>query len=165
MKNKITLTYFTAILFIFSSPDKMHAQAIAPYLFGQNAWMPGTIGGTPYTAHNYNGSLSTHWQDVQDSRCVSVRIGGDAYDCEAPAFTYVTGPPTTAQLLTLINDIQTHGGEPIVQIAYGDGNATNGALTSTQAGALVYAINVTNISSIQRKVKYWSIGNEPDLYT
>jgi hypothetical protein len=164
MKNKITLTCFSAILFIFLPPGKIHAQAIAPYLFGQNAWMPGTIGGTPYTAHNYNGSLSSHWQDVQDSRCVSVRIGGDAYDCDAPLFTYITGSPTTTQLLTLINDIQTHGGEPIVQIAYGGANTTNGALTSTQAGQLVTDINVTYLSSIQRKVKYWSIGNEPDLY-
>ncbi|MFY9310608.1 MAG: hypothetical protein WAQ28_16300 [Bacteroidia bacterium] len=160
------LLFIVLSIFFFNNVHlSVHAQTIAPYLFGQNAWMPGTIGGTPYTAHNYGGSLSSHWQDVQDSHCTSVRIGGIAYDCNAPLFTYVTGPATTAQLLTLINDVQTHGGEPIVQIAYGDAVTANGALSSADAGNLVTAINVTNIGSIQRKVKYWIIGNEPDRYT
>ncbi len=165
---------FTVLSLLLLSCTYLQAQTIAPYLFGQNAWMPGAsnlIGsGTPFIPpYNYGGSLSSHWQDVQDSHCVSVRIGGDAYDNNAgpPNFSPNTGPPTTDQLLALIYDIQNHGGEPIVQIAYGDGNATHGSLTSTQAAQYVTDINIrgVNTGSILRRVKYWSIGNEPDKYS
>jgi len=133
----------------------MKAQTIAPYFFGSNAWMPDSIG-----THKWYGTLANHWQDVKASHCVSVRIGGNGYDQK----TSSGGPPTTHQLLVLIDSIQVNGGEPMVQIDYADGDTTNGALTSTQAGALVTAINVTYLSSIQRKVKYWIIGNEPDKF-
>lgn len=148
MKNT---TLFIAIsLLLFKG---IQAQTISPYLFGQNAWMPDSIGTMP----RY-GQLANNWQKVKDSHCVSVRIGGKGYDKNSVAPN--GGPATTYQLLTLINAIQINGGEPIVQIDYADST-----YTATQAAAVVTAINIANLSSIQRKVKYWTIGNEPDNYT
>jgi hypothetical protein len=143
-------TLFIANYLLLFNCAYLQAQTIAPYLFGQNAWMPDYIG-----SNHLNGQLDNQWQKVKDSRCVSVRIGGIAYDQNDQTITspinYIT------QLCSLINTIQLNGGEPQVQISY-----NNGAFNATQAYNIVTAINVTNLSSIQRKVKYWFIGNEPD---
>jgi hypothetical protein len=145
-----SLLFITLSILLFNLVHlQIQAQPISTYFFGQNAYMPDYIGTT-----HYYGTLDSHWQEVKDSRCVSVRIGGNQYDKDNAH----GGPPTTAQLVALINNIQVNGGEPIVQIDYADGS-----FTSTDAANTVTAINITNLGSIQRKVKYWIIGNEPDL--
>lgn len=141
---------FIVLSILFFNCVFLQAQTISPFLFGQNAWMPASIG----TA-NPGGTLDYHWQDVKDSHCTSVRIGGIGYDHK----TANGGPATTDQLVELINNIYNNGGEPIVQIDYADGS-----FTPTDAQNVVTAINITMVGegTIQRKVKYWSIGNEPD---
>jgi hypothetical protein len=137
---------------MFFSGSNLKAQTIAPYLFGQNAWLTDTIG-TGGTMQYYGGQLKNNWQKVKDSKFTSVRIGGIGYDRYGP---------TVFQLLKLIDSIQINGGEPIVQISNFDNNGIT--YTAAMAGARVTAINVTNIGSLQRKVKYWEISNEPDGY-
>lgn len=147
------LLFITLSILLFSCAYSQ-AQTIAPYFFGQNAWMPDSIG-----THKYYGTLATHWQNVKASHCVSVRIGGIGYDNNSTTSFPASGPPTTHQLLALIDSIQVNGGEPIVQIDYADGT-----YDSLSAANVVTAINITNIASIQRKVKYFIIANEPNNY-
>ncbi len=145
MKNKKTTFFCSIIILTIFLNFQLKSQSISPYLFGQNAWMPQYIDAT-----YYNGQLDSHWQDINDSHCKSVRIGGTAYDVHNPTGYYT-------QLCSLINSIQLNGGEPIVQVSN-----DNGTYTASQAAAIVYAINTTYITSIKRKVKYWVIANEPD---
>ena len=145
MKKKILLIALSLLLL---GSAFLQAQTIAPYFFGQNAWEPDSIG-----SRYWNGTLMNHFQQIKDSHFTSVRIGGKQYDKDSTH----NGPPTTHQLLKLIDSIQLNGGEPIIQVDFADS-----AYTPTQAAAVVTAINVTNLSSIQRKIKYWIIGNEPD---
>ncbi|GAB3986343.1 hypothetical protein GCM10028807_03560 [Spirosoma daeguense] len=116
------------------------AQSISPFLFGQNAWMPHSYGGV-----TFYGKLNELWPVVKESRVKLVRIGGNAIE---------TNRPSSVEYLALVDSIRKIGGEPLIQVAYGGGR-----YTATQAADLVQYINTTH----QRNVRYWSIGNEPNL--
>ncbi len=71
-----------------------------------------------------------------------IRIGGKAYD---------DTPLSDANLLRQVDNIRSIGAEPLIQVSRHKGAAV--------AAATVTYLNVTH----SRGVKFWSIGNEPDL--
>lgn len=112
------------------------AQSISNYLYGQNAWMPSLVSG---------GEL----EDVLDKLEIEdtepfgiIRIGGTRFD---------DNPLTNAQYETLIAGIRSIGAEPLVQVPISQDDQ--------YAANLVTYINITK----GLNVKFWSIGNEPDL--
>jgi uncharacterized membrane protein len=135
------------VLFLVNLP-KSNAQTISPRYFGVNAWMPDTIGDvnncTDPPCIKY-GKLHKHWAKVKDSKAMSVRYGGIAPD---------KNKPTNFQYIRMIDSIRSKGMEPIVQVPF-----YNFRYTAQQAANIVYYINVTR----GKAVKYWIIGNEPNL--
>lgn len=117
-----------------------YAQTISPYLMGQNAWMPKGYGGAVY-----NGQLDGLWPLVKKSKVQMVRIGGNGVEFNMP-----TGP----EYVALIDSIRCIGAEPMVQVSEG-----RGKYTAQQAAATVNYVNKV----MGRNVKYWIIGNEPNL--
>lgn len=84
----------------------------------------------------------TAWSTILNSGVTLVRIGGHTYD---------TTPPSDSWVLHQVDEIRSIGAEPIIQVS-------RFASLQTAVNTLTY-INVTNA----RHVKFWSIGNEPDL--
>ncbi|MDB5268507.1 MAG: hypothetical protein JWP58_1547 [Hymenobacter sp.] len=117
-----------------------HGQAISPYLAGQNAWLPTALGSAVY-----NGQLDYLWPVVKKSKVRMVRIGGNGVNSNLV---------TNAQYIALIDSIRRIGAEPMVQVSEG-----RGRFTATQAAQVVQYVNVTR----GRNIRYWIIGNEPDL--
>ncbi|HEX6086157.1 MAG TPA: fibronectin type III domain-containing protein [Thermoanaerobaculia bacterium] len=125
---------------------------ISAHFFGVNAWMPYQIG-----PHVFYGSLDNHWTNIQNSGAKIMRYGGNGPDQYAdPSWVDPSDPnkSTLKQYLALVNNMQSRGIEPVLQVpVYGTTYDAN------DAAAIVQYINVTHL----KNVKYWSIGNEPDL--
>ncbi|WP_210521711.1 carbohydrate-binding protein [Hymenobacter terricola] len=117
-----------------------HGQTISPYLTGQNAWLPTALG-----TQVYNGSLDSLWPLVKKSKVRMVRIGGNGVNSNLL---------TNQQYISLIDSIRRIGAEPMVQVSEG-----RGRFTAAQAAAAVSYVNIT----MGRNIRYWIIGNEPDL--
>ncbi|HEY0139736.1 MAG TPA: fibronectin type III domain-containing protein [Thermoanaerobaculia bacterium] len=123
--------------------------AISPHFYGVNAWMPYQIG-----AHVYYGSLNNHWSNIDASGATIMRYGGNGVDQHADPLWSNSTTSTLAQYLALVDNMKSRGIEPVLQVpVYG------GAYTTTDAADIVRYINITHA----RNVKYWNIGNEPDL--
>jgi hypothetical protein len=118
----------------------IEAQTIPTNFFGQNAWMPDSIGSV-----NYGGKLHQNWSKVKDSKTTLIRFGGIGVD---------NNKPTNYQYIKMIDSIRANGMEPIIQVPF-----HKYAYTAQQAADIVHYINVTKGKNIQ----YWVIGNEPDL--
>jgi hypothetical protein len=124
------------------------SQVVTSTFYGQNAWMPDTIGdvhNAPEPPVYYAGKLHQNWGNVQAAGTGLVRFGGIAPD---------KNMPTNYQYIRMIDSIRAHGMEPIIQVPF-----CNYRYTAQQAAAIVQYINVTR----GKNIKYWSIGNEPDL--
>jgi len=100
------------------------------------------VGQNAWMDRDYGGQLFKLWPRVQESGVQMMRIGGNAYN---------NTPPSNAQYLEWIDAIRLIGAEPLVQVS--------STLTPTAAADLVRYVNLT----MSRGVKFWSIGNEPDL--
>jgi hypothetical protein len=116
------------------------AQTIPNNFFGQNAWMPDTVGD-----RLLGGKLHKHWGDIRDSKAQIIRFGGIAPDRDRP---------TNFQYIKMIDSVRAKGMEPIIQVSY-----HNGKYSAQQAAQVVQYINGTK----GKNIKYWIIGNEPDL--
>ena len=140
MKN-VKKIFQAAILGLgLSISAQSNAQVIPTNFFGQNAWMPDTIGSV-----NYNGKLHKNWNNIKESKVSMIRFGGIAPD---------NNKPTNFQYIKMIDSVRAKGMEPIIQVPF-----HKGAYTATQAAAIVQFLNVTK----GKNIKYFSIGNEPDL--
>lgn len=141
MKNlkKIFQTSILALGLAISA-DSLNAQSIPSNFFGQNAWMPDTIGSA-----KYYGKLHQSWGKVKDSKASIIRFGGIGPD---------QNMPTNFQYIKMIDSIRAKGMEPIIQVPF-----HNWQYSAAQAAQIVQYINVTKGKNIQ----YWIIGNEPDL--
>jgi hypothetical protein len=118
------------------SPASAGAQAVSPYLFGQNYWMEqGTEGGRP-------GYLQLLWPKVAESGVRLIRIGGNGYNQSFPERPH---------LLSMIAAVRSVGAEPLLQVPR--------AFSAEQAAELVLSLN----GSASTRVGFWSIGNEPLL--
>jgi len=115
------------------------AQTIYPEVFGQNAWMPDSIG-----SNVYNGKLHSVWPKVANSGTRTVRFGGIAADRDDPSFY---------QYLKLVDSLRLHGLEPLMQVPF-----YNNKFTAEHAASIVNYLNIVH----NRNVRYWVIGNEPD---
>lgn len=142
--SKFHLPLFILLIFFTQSTN---AQPISPIFFGQNAWMPDTVGEAkkcrkpPCVLY---GKLHWHWGDIQKSSAQIIRYGGKRMDRNVP---------TKFQYIRIVDSIRTRGMEPILQVSCDKNKYTAG-----QAADIVRYVNVT----MGRKVKYWSIGNEPE---
>lgn len=133
MKKLLILSLLAAM------PAMTKAQTIAPYFFGQNAWMPDTIGSTVYY-----GQLHNKWPQIAESGARLIRFGGIGPDKHMP---------TKHQYLKMVDKIRAHGMEPMLQVPF-----YNGMYNAQQAAEIVKYINVT----MGRNVRYWIVANEPD---
>lgn len=140
MKNIKKICHFTFLILSIVFSFNMKAQVIPAHFFGQNAWMPDTIGKTVLM-----GKLHKHWSDVQASNAVLIRFGGTAPDKDMP---------TDYEYIKMIDSVRAHGMEPMIQVPY-----NKGQYTAQQASDIVRYINQTK----GKNVKYWIIGNEPNL--
>lgn len=131
----ISLLAFSIIGF-----TSVNAQIIPTHYFGQNAWMPYAVG-----QRILGGKLDQHWGAIRDSKAALIRYGGISSDRDMP---------TNAQYIGIIDSIRANGMEPIIQVPF-----YNYKYTAQQAADIVTYINVT----MGRNIKYWVIGNEPDL--
>jgi hypothetical protein len=141
MKNVKRMSHL--ILFILSFlfiSNRSNAQVISPYIFGQNAWMPDTIGTAVY-----GGKLHKKWGQVKDSKATIIRFGGIAPD---------KNKPTKFQYIKMIDSVRAKGMEPMIQVSFHKWEST-----AQQAADMVQYINITK----GKNIKYWIIGNEPDL--
>lgn len=112
-----------------------NAQKISPWLFGQNHWLGNGDEGRV-------GYLQFLWPKVKESGIKSIRIGGNGYNRRFP---------DRPKLTAMIDSIRKIGAEPILQVPE--------TFTAIQAMELVeYYTRPGN-----KKVQYWSIGNEPLL--
>ncbi len=135
-----------AVMLSFCSVQ-FFSQTISSHYFGQNAWMPDTIGSNPCLDPPcvFNGKLDQYWHAVKDSKALLVRFGGTSAD---------KNMPTHYQYIHIIDSIRSNGMEPILQVPF-----YKYRYTSQQAAAIVQYVNIAQ----GKHVKYWSIGNEPDL--
>jgi hypothetical protein len=124
---------------MFASAESQ-AQNISPNFFGQNAWMPDTIGSTLL-----GGKLHENWGKIAASKAQIIRFGGIAPDRDKP---------TNYQYIRMIDSVRAKGMEPIIQVSY-----HNGKYNAQQAAAVVQYLNITK----GKNIKYFIIGNEPDL--
>ena len=125
-----------ALVLAFSTPAAAAAQAVSPYLFGQNYWLEqGSEGGRP-------GYLQLLWPQVTASGVRLVRIGGNAYEHDFPE---------EKRLVAMIAAVRAAGAEPLLQVP--------SRSSAAEAAALVLRLN----ASPATRVRFWSIGNEPLL--
>jgi hypothetical protein len=75
------------------------AQAISPFLLGQNAWMPYWDGG----------DIAYLWDDMKTAGYQTIRIGGNAA---------MTDNKDLAKVIYLIDGVRAAGAEPIVQVPH-----------------------------------------------
>lgn len=147
-RKRFSLQFFFILLTGFFLGHDLSAQSITPVFFGQNAWMPDTIGQASNCTQPpciLYGSLHNKWGKIAESGAGSIRYGGIQVD---------RNMPTHYQYIKVIDSIRAKGMEPIIEVPY-----HNGRYSASQAAALVQYINVTK----GRNIKYWIIGNEPDL--
>lgn len=116
------------------------SQTITKTFFGQNAWMPDSIGSAVY-----KGKLHSNWDKVKDSGAGLIRFGGIGVD---------ENKPTNYQYIKMVDAIRNRGMEPMLQVPF-----ANKKYTPQQAAEIVKYVNITQ----KKNVKYWVIGNEPDL--
>ncbi len=128
------------IILLFLLFQKAKSQNISEEIVGQNAWMPYAIGSSIY-----NGKLDSQWNKMEQSGAKIIRYGGVIVDRDKP---------TNAQYLNIIDSIRSNGMEPVIEIPF-----YNNKYTALQAAEIVEFVNVT----MARNVKYWVIGNEPDI--
>ncbi len=145
---KKTLQFGFLALSLLFSIKSAKSQTISNDFFGVNAWMPDTIGNyfaCPEAPCYFNGKLHKNWQKVKASGATIVRFGGISAD---------RNRPTNFQYIRMIDSIRANGMEPIIQVPF-----YNYRYTAQQAADIVRYINVVK----GKNVKYWIIGNEPNL--
>jgi hypothetical protein len=136
MKGIIMRNLILIAIVVLTLSIRLNAQEISPYLFGQNHWIAQGDEGTRV------GYLHLLWPQVKESGIKSVRIGGNGYNHNLP---------DRQRLTAMIDSIRNIGAEPILQVPE--------EFTAIQAMELVeYYTKLGN-----KKVQFWSIGNEPLL--
>jgi hypothetical protein len=121
---------------------------ISSTAFGQNYW--------DWVDWNNDGVTGlTHTQPLMQAQHLNVvRAGGINNDQNSPRLF------DTTQIDAFVRYCRDIGAEPILQVPLVANNLDGGVPTADTAAAMVTYANVTNGYGI----KYWEIGNEPDLY-
>ncbi len=132
------MRYLILFLLIFLSlNNKLFAQEISPFLFGQNHWI------ATGDERNRVGYINQLWPKVEESGITCIRIGGNGYNHNLPERNRLTA---------MIDSIRKIGAEPLLQVP--------DDFTGDQTRELVEFYTQSN----NRKVNFWSIGNEPLLH-
>ncbi len=145
MKKIATLILTSTLIFLATAG---FTQTISKKFFGQNAWMPDTIGDVNNCAEPpcvLYGQLHKMWGDIKASGSGVIRFGGIAPD---------QNMPTNYQYIKMIDAIRANGMEPIIQVPF-----HMNRYSAAQAAAIVKYINITK----GKAIKYFIIGNEPNL--
>src|ERR1043165_3582066 len=149
MNNLRRIMYAGILLLNFAfSINKSSAQTISNHFFGENAWMPDTIGNASNCNEPpciLNGKLHQHWDDIKASGASISRFGGIAPD---------RNMPTNYQYLKMIDSVRAQGMEPVIQVPF-----HNYRYSAAQAADIVNYLNVVK----GKHIKYWIIANEPNL--
>lgn len=148
------MKYYLILIVSLMFKSKQSAQVIPPYFFSQNAWMYDSLGNV-VNCHGETSGLkcklwgkihqNNTWEKVKKSGVKLVRFGGEHAD---------ENMPTRHQYIQIIDSARSKGMEIILQVPY-----NNNYYNADTAAELVRYINKT----MNRKVIFWSIGNEPDL--
>lgn len=153
-KEHIAVKAFIGFLLMSSFQSRITGQQIPTCFFSQNAWMPDSLGNTDACKGKPLGlncklygkiHQGRTWDLVKQSGVKLVRFGGEHAD---------ENKPTLHQYLQMVDSIRANDMEPLLQVPY-----NNNYYTVDTALVILKYINIT----MNRKVKYWSIGNEPDL--
>jgi len=149
MKNLKKIVHMSLLaLGLMGAAKESKAQTISNHYFGQNAWMPDTIGNANACTEPpciLYGKLHQNWGKIQESGAQIIRFGGITPD---------KNMPTNAQYIRMIDSIRAKGMEPIMQVPFHDYRYTAG-----QAADIVHYLNDIK----HKNIKYWIIGNEPNL--
>jgi hypothetical protein len=122
-------------LFVLISGFSIKAQNISPFLLGSNAWQPTWQSGS---------KLPELWDDLKTAGYQMIRVGGNGAQNSSDY--------TKERIGDLVAAIRTSANaEPIVQIPR--------TFTAAQTTTLITYLNGTR----GLKVKYWTLGNEPNL--
>lgn len=167
-------TCFFPILLLNTLNMVLHAQATIPTkYFGINTWMPASVGSSTDSYFLNNGNypvnvngdfynILSNTTQIQGLGLKNLRYGGISHDFNRP---------TIAQYNEFITAAQSLGAEPIIQISFlnqiiKDRQANSAITTFTCATNFVASAYFTNlINAIKSNTTYYSIGNEPDLYS
>lgn len=120
---------------------------ISAFAFGQNYWDWADWAGDGVTGLTGTEPLMTALH------LNAIRAGGNNNDSNHPIFD-------TSQIDAFVAYCRTVGAEPILQVPLVANNVDAGVATPQTAADMVTYTNVTKGYG----VKYWEIGNEPDLY-
>src|SRR5579872_502152 len=120
---------------------------ISAFAFGQNYWDWADWAGDGITGLTGTEPL------VTALHLNAIRAGGNNNDSNNPIFD-------TSQIDAFVAYCRAVGAEPILQVPLRANNVDAGAATPQTAADMVTYANVTKGYG----VKYWEIGNEPDLY-
>ena len=150
--------YSSSVSVTTSGSTLPDGRPISAAFFGINAWMPEYIG-----SKYYNGKLVTTpgaeiWNTIQNSGVEIMRYGGHGVDVHANP----DSSTVRAQYVAMIDAMRAKGITPVMQVP-----VLGTTWTPTQAANLVRYINyVDGVSGThtERWVKYWVIGNEPNLH-
>lgn len=140
MKNLKNIFHAGILALGLFATAESQAQTIPTTFFGQNAWMPDSVG-----SNHLGGKLHQNWGNIEASKCQVIRFGGISPDRDKP---------TNYQYIKMIDSVRARGMEPVMQVSF-----HNGKYNAQQAADLVQFLNVTK----NKDIKYWIIGNEPDL--
>jgi hypothetical protein len=122
---------------------------ISPFAFGQNYW-----DWVDWSSNGVTGLTGTE-PLVAAIHLNVIRAGGDNNDTNSPQIF------DTDQIDKFVTYCRTVGAEPILQVPLIANNVDGGAASPQAAADMVTYANVTKGYGI----KYWEIGNEPDLYS
>ncbi|MDP9002248.1 MAG: hypothetical protein M3O46_19315, partial [Myxococcota bacterium] len=121
---------------------------ISPSAFGQNYW-----DWVDWSKNGITGLTGTE-PLVTALHLNVLRAGGDENDSNSPQ------PFSPAEIDKFVAYCRMVGAEPILQVPIIANDADGGATTPQTAADMVTYANVTKSYGI----RYWEIGNEPDLY-
>jgi hypothetical protein len=149
---------YSSSVSVTTSPSTLpDGPPIPAAFFGINAWMPQYIGGKYYDGKLVTAQNAAIWTTIQDSGVEIMRYGGHGVDGNAKP----DDSTVRAQYVAMIDAMRAKGITPVMQVA-----KRGTTYTAAQAADLVRSINFVNGVSgthTDRWVKYWVIGNEPDL--
>ena len=121
---------------------------MSPFAFGQNYWDWADWAGDGITG------LTGTEAPVAALHLNVIRAGGNNNDSNVPLFD-------TSQIDKFVAYCRAVGAEPILQVPLLANDVDGGATTAQNAADMVTYANGTQGYGI----RYWEIGNEPDLYT
>jgi hypothetical protein len=122
-------------------------------MYGQNYWCWNGYGNNIVQAQPF----------VAPLRLDILRAGGYANDTEKSTKTYGTDPFDHAQIDRYVAYCKSVGAEPLIQVPLISNYAKHKFPASANAADAAEMVTYANVTK-RYGIKYWEIGNEPDLY-